>query len=144
MLSHFLKITIRTWCPCSSLCYGVIFADRRNVFVNLRIHIPERLLQLGGQTRTVLATNNFNHLKVYLYFSHPVLNSSAEILNSLNISQGSLLPISGNNVGNRRFGFLVSCFIVLNVLNFVGILRLCLRKNEDSSKPLDHIIVISD
>ncbi|KAL6281096.1 hypothetical protein ACE6H2_017977 [Prunus campanulata] len=82
--------------------------DRRNVFVNLRIHIPERLLQLNGETRTVQATNNYNNLKIYVYFSEPVLNSSAQILNSLNISQGSLLPCSGNNTGNRRFGFVVA------------------------------------
>ncbi|CAL9031034.1 unnamed protein product [Prunus brigantina] len=82
--------------------------DRRNVFVNLRIHIPERLLQLNGETRTVQATNNYNYLKIYVYFSEPVLNSSAQILNSLNISQGSLLPASGNNTGNRRFGFVVA------------------------------------
>lgn len=86
-------------------------ADRRNVFVNLRIHIPERLLQLNGETRTVQATNKYNNLKIYLYFSEPVLNSSAEILNSLNISQGSLLPDSRKNLGNRRFGFVVSWFI---------------------------------
>lgn len=86
-------------------------ADRRNEFVNLRIHIPERLLQLNGETRTVRATNNYNNLKIYLYFSEPVLNSSAEILNSLNISQGSLLPDRRENLRNRRFGFVVSWFI---------------------------------
>ena len=78
------------------------------MFVNLRLHIPERLIDLNGQTRTVLATNNYNHLKVYLYFSEPVLNSSAQILSTLAITQGLLAPISGESVGNRRFGFLVS------------------------------------
>ncbi|KAB5526555.1 hypothetical protein DKX38_020402 [Salix brachista] len=56
---------------------------RRSVFVDLRIHIPEKLLQLNEEIRTVLqATNNYDNLKFYLYFSEPVLNSSAEILNS--------------------------------------------------------------
>ncbi|KAK9926859.1 hypothetical protein M0R45_024068 [Rubus argutus] len=82
--------------------------DRRNVFVNLRVHIPETLLQLNGETRTVQATNNYNNLKVYLYFSEPVLNTSAQILKSLNISQGLLLPDSKKNYGNRRFGFAVA------------------------------------
>ncbi|KAL5544170.1 hypothetical protein UlMin_007954 [Ulmus minor] len=85
----------------------VVHVDRRKVFVNMRIRIPDSLVQLNGQTRTVLATNNFNHLKVYLYFSETVLNSTAEIQNSLNINQGSLLPTSGETLGNRRFGFLV-------------------------------------
>ncbi|XP_040989710.1 uncharacterized protein LOC121237166 isoform X2 [Juglans microcarpa x Juglans regia] len=82
--------------------------DRRSVFVNLRTGILERLLQLNGKTRLVQATNKYNKLRVYLYFSVPVLNSSAEIVNSLQTSQGTLLPISGKNLGNRRFGFLVA------------------------------------
>ncbi|XP_021615967.1 uncharacterized protein LOC110617477 isoform X3 [Manihot esculenta] len=81
--------------------------DRRSVFVDLRIHVPEKRLQLGHQTRTVLATNDYDKLKVYLYFSEPVRNSSTEILGSLNVSEGSLLPVSGENLGNRRFGFQV-------------------------------------
>ncbi|KAB1216635.1 hypothetical protein CJ030_MR4G007823 [Morella rubra] len=82
--------------------------DRRTVFVNLRTHIPERLLQLNRETRLVQATNKSNKLKAYLYFSEPVLNSSAEIQNSLHTSQGMLLPIDGKDLGNRRFGFLVT------------------------------------
>ncbi|KAI8529051.1 hypothetical protein RHMOL_Rhmol12G0195700 [Rhododendron molle] len=81
--------------------------DRSSVFVNLRTHVPEKLLQLNGETRTVQATNSYENLKVYLYFTHPVLNSSAEVLNSLHISQGSLLPINGNSLRSRRFGFMV-------------------------------------
>uniref|UniRef100_A0A5B7CA54 Bacterial Ig-like domain-containing protein n=1 Tax=Davidia involucrata TaxID=16924 RepID=A0A5B7CA54_DAVIN len=81
--------------------------DRRSVFVNLRTHVPQTLLQLNGETRTVQATNNYKNLKVYLYFSEPVLNTSAEILKSLHTSQGSFLPISGNSLRNRRFGFQV-------------------------------------
>ncbi|XP_031287788.1 uncharacterized protein LOC116146511 isoform X2 [Pistacia vera] len=82
--------------------------DRRSVFVNLRSHVPEKLLQLDSETRTVQATNNYDNLKVYFYFSEPVLNSSVEILNSINTSQGALLPITGANYGNRRFGFMVT------------------------------------
>ncbi|XP_020537408.1 uncharacterized protein LOC105640359 isoform X2 [Jatropha curcas] len=79
--------------------------DRKSVFVDLRIHIPEKLLQLDNQTRTVQATNDYDKLKAYLYFSEPILNSSADILDSINISEGALLPISGEKLGNRRFGF---------------------------------------
>ncbi|KAF5933104.1 hypothetical protein HYC85_029275 [Camellia sinensis] len=95
-------------------------SNRRSVFVNLRTHIPERLLQHNNETRTVQATNNHKNLKVYLYFSVPVLNSSAEILNSLHTSQGSLLPISGNRLRNRRFGFMVeeipsTCIVTISL-----------------------------
>ncbi|XP_031105543.1 uncharacterized protein LOC116010330 isoform X1 [Ipomoea triloba] len=83
----------------------VVHYDRRNVLVNLRTHIPERLLKINAKTRTVLATNNANKLKVYLYFTEPVVNSSTQILGSLNTSEGSLTPINGKSLGNRRFGF---------------------------------------
>ncbi|KAL7098476.1 hypothetical protein ACP275_09G019800 [Erythranthe tilingii] len=82
-----------------------IHFDRRSVFVNLRTHIPERLLEIKSETRTVLATNKNKNLKVYLYFTEPVTNSSSEILNSLNTNQGSLVPINGSSFGQRRFGY---------------------------------------
>ncbi|XP_061349296.1 uncharacterized protein LOC133294608 isoform X3 [Gastrolobium bilobum] len=85
-----------------------IHFDRRKVYVNLRTPVTEKLLQLGSETRTVQATNDYNKLKVYLYFSAPVLNSSSEIMNSLKISQGSLLPTSAESHGNRRFGFMIA------------------------------------
>ncbi|KAI6675372.1 hypothetical protein NL676_003278 [Syzygium grande] len=82
--------------------------DRRNVLVDLRTRIPEKMLQVNNQIRTVQATNNQNNLRVYLYFSEPVMNSSAEILESLNTSQGTLLPTNGKTLGNRKFGFTVA------------------------------------
>ncbi|PKI59122.1 hypothetical protein CRG98_020488 [Punica granatum] len=85
-----------------------VHIDRRSVFVNLRTHIPEQLLQLDNVIRTVQATNNYDNLKVYLYFSEPILNSSVEILGSLNTSQGLLHPINSNTLANRRFGFMVT------------------------------------
>ncbi|XP_061357015.1 uncharacterized protein LOC133301403, partial [Gastrolobium bilobum] len=81
---------------------------RRKVYVSLSTPIPEKLLQLDSENRSVQATNDYNKLQVYLYFSVPVLNSSTEIMNSLNISQGSLLPTSGESLGNRRFGFMIA------------------------------------
>ncbi|XP_054821268.1 uncharacterized protein LOC129320105 [Prosopis cineraria] len=82
--------------------------DRRWDYVNLRTRVPERLLQLNSETRTVLATNDYNKLKVFVYFSAPVLNSSTEIVKHLSINQGSLLPTSGKTHANRRFGFLIA------------------------------------
>ncbi|KAL2515681.1 hypothetical protein Fot_29652 [Forsythia ovata] len=83
----------------------LIHFDRRSVFANLRTHISERLLQIDSQTRTVLATNKNRNLKLYLYFTEPVVNSSTEIMNSIRTSQGSLVPISGSSLGERRFGY---------------------------------------
>uniref|UniRef100_A0A2P2M3G2 Bacterial Ig-like domain-containing protein n=1 Tax=Rhizophora mucronata TaxID=61149 RepID=A0A2P2M3G2_RHIMU len=93
--------------------------DRRNVSVDLRIHVPEKLLQLNSETRTVQATSNYGNLKVYLYFSEPVLNSSVEILNSLSTSHGALLPIHGQSLGNRRFGFQIANVPTIAVITVV-------------------------
>lgn len=84
-----------------------IHFDRRTVLVDIRTHIPERLLQIDSEMRTVLATNSTENMEVYLYFTEPISNSSTEILNSLSITQGLLTPISGNSLGERRFGFQV-------------------------------------
>jgi len=81
--------------------------DRRKVYVNIRTGVREELIQLNSETRTVQATNDIDRLKIYLYFSAPVLNSSTEILNCINISQGSLLPNNSKSLGDRRFGFMV-------------------------------------
>lgn len=83
------------------------FEDRRSVYVSMRTRIPGRLLQIDEGTRAVMATNKIKNLKVYLYFTEPVMNSSAEILNTINTSQGLLVPITGKNFGNRRFGYQV-------------------------------------
>ncbi|EPS71402.1 hypothetical protein M569_03352 [Genlisea aurea] len=82
-----------------------IHFDRRSVFVNLRIHVPEKKLEINGETRTALATNKNSDLRVYLYFTEPVINSSEEILKGLNVNQGSLVSIAGSSLGQRRFGY---------------------------------------
>ncbi|KAK9066471.1 hypothetical protein SSX86_013793 [Deinandra increscens subsp. villosa] len=81
--------------------------DRRNVDVDLRTHIRERLLQLDNNFRSVQVTNKYKNLKLYLYFTQPIVNTSTEVLKSLKVSQGSLVLATSNNdsLGNRRFGF---------------------------------------
>ncbi|CAK7328872.1 unnamed protein product [Dovyalis caffra] len=111
--------------------------DRRSVFVDLRIHIPEKLLQLNNEIRTVKATNNNDNLKFYLYFSEPILNSSTEILNSLNTSQGVLLSISGENLGNRKFGFQVAN------LSSIAIVTIGLLSNSITSRPGTSVSLIA-
>ncbi|CAN1149739.1 hypothetical protein LINPERPRIM_LOCUS18596 [Linum perenne] len=106
-----------------------IKTDRRSVFVNMRTHVPERLLQLQGETRTVEATNSHDNLKVYLYFSEPIVNSSAEVLGSLNISGGDLVSLPGDSLGSRRFGFKV-----VNV-SAMSIVTVALHSDSIISRP---------
>ena len=105
---------------CSLHALFINSTDRRSVFVNFTIHVPERLLQLNSETRLVQATNNCIKLRMCLTFPEPVLNSSAEILNSikvqilyaLQLSQGTLLrlAISKQHPGHRRFEYKVRRF----------------------------------
>nr|XP_043614618.1 uncharacterized protein LOC122586699 [Erigeron canadensis] len=85
----------------------IVHFDRRNVYVDLRTHIPEQLIQLDDSVRSVQATNRYKNLKLYLYFTEPIVNTSAEVLKSIEVSQGSLVLDTNNNdsLGNRRFGF---------------------------------------
>ncbi|MFS7971751.1 putative bacterial Ig-like domain 12 [Helianthus anomalus] len=85
----------------------LVHFDRRPVYVDLRTHIPEQLLQLDNNVRSVQVTNKHKNLKLYLYFSEPIVNTSTEVFNSLKVSQGSLVPATRNNesLGNRRYGF---------------------------------------
>ena len=105
---------------CSLHALFINSTDRRRMFVNLTTHVPERLLQLNGETRLVRATNNCIKQRVCLTFPEPVLNSSAEILNSLKVqilyalqlSQGTLLPlaVSKQHPRHRRFEYKVRWF----------------------------------
>ncbi|PKU69057.1 uncharacterized protein LOC110110061 isoform X2 [Dendrobium catenatum] len=81
--------------------------DRRPVFMNIRTRIPDKLLELDGNIRRVDATNNKRDLRIYLYFSEPILNSSVQVLNVLRASSGFLLPINGSTLGNRRLEYKV-------------------------------------
>ncbi|XP_064949360.1 uncharacterized protein LOC103997595 isoform X3 [Musa acuminata AAA Group] len=85
----------------------ILHFDRRSVFMNMTTHITQRLLQLNGEIRTAEATNTAKDLRIYLSFSEPVLNSSEEILGLLHASSGLLVPTNRNNLGNRRFGYIV-------------------------------------
>ncbi|KAJ0890355.1 hypothetical protein HanRHA438_Chr09g0422841 [Helianthus annuus] len=49
----------------------LVHFDRRPVYVDLRTHIPEQLLQLDNNVRSVQVTNKHKNLKLYLYFPNP-------------------------------------------------------------------------
>ncbi|KAH9614192.1 hypothetical protein KSS87_017901 [Heliosperma pusillum] len=85
----------------------IVHFDRRKVFVNLRTHVPEKLLKVNGDTRTVLATNSPETLKVFFYFTEPVQNTSTEVMKSIFINDGSLRPINASSFANRRFGYMI-------------------------------------
>ncbi|KAK7850146.1 hypothetical protein CFP56_001505 [Quercus suber] len=114
--------------------YFTLRFDRRPMVVNLTTHVSERQVVLGdvnGETRLVRATNNCVKLRICLTFLVPVLNSSAEILKSLEPKilyslpkrQGKLLPlnVSKDDPGHRRFEFMVDGCISGMAIVTVGI-----------------------
>lgn len=84
-----------------------MFSDRRNVSVDVKTRIAQRLIQINRVPRTVEATNDDRDLRVYVNFSVPVVNSSSEILHALRTTAGVLVPINRSSLGNRRFVFMV-------------------------------------
>ena len=103
---------------CSLHALFINSTDRRSI--NLTTHVPRKQLQLNGETILVRATNNYKKLRVCLTFPEPVLNTSeeiknslkAEILYSLQMSKGSLLPLVDTKKyeGPSRFEFKVRWF----------------------------------
>ena len=105
---------------CSLHALFINSTERRSMVVNLTTHVPERQLDVNGETRLVRATNNCVKLRICLTFRVPVLNSSAEILKSLEPEilyslpkrQGNVLPlnVSKEDPGHRRFEYMVRWF----------------------------------
>ncbi|KAL5581377.1 hypothetical protein UlMin_013819 [Ulmus minor] len=85
----------------------IIHYDRRPVTVDLWTSVTAYELAINGVPRTVLATNKMEELKIYLDFSIPIMNSTEQVMNSLLLNWGNLMPIDSRNQGNRRFAFKV-------------------------------------
>ncbi|OMO85370.1 hypothetical protein CCACVL1_10229 [Corchorus capsularis] len=89
----------------SNASTAVIHFDRRPVLVDLWSSVPSYELAINGVPRTVFATNRTENLEVYLDFSIPIINSTEQILNALDVNSGSLMPVHDRTHGNRRFVF---------------------------------------
>ncbi|XP_040968481.1 uncharacterized protein [Gossypium hirsutum] len=83
----------------------IIHFDRRPVLVDLWSSVPSYELEINGVPRTVFATNATEDLEVYVDFSIPVINSTEQILNALDVNVGSLIPVNQRTHGNSRFAF---------------------------------------
>ncbi|KAK8672455.1 hypothetical protein V6N13_110824 [Hibiscus sabdariffa] len=83
----------------------IIHFDRRPVLVDLWSSVPAYELSINGVPRTVFATNRMKDLEVYLDFNIPVINSTEQILNALDLNFGSLIPVNQRTHGNSRFAF---------------------------------------
>ncbi|XP_062173784.1 uncharacterized protein LOC133879273 [Alnus glutinosa] len=83
----------------------IIHFDRRPVQLDLWTSVPSYELVINGVPRTVLATNKLEDIKLFLDFSIPIINSTKQILKTLHVNSGNLIPIHGKLRANRRFVF---------------------------------------
>ncbi|KAK6920684.1 Glutaredoxin [Dillenia turbinata] len=90
--------------------------DRRDVAANLTTPLPTKIIQINVQSRTVLATNKYDDLKVWLYFSEPVLNTSEQILHALSTSEGQLLLTNEDTLGNQRFIYQIQILSPISIV----------------------------
>ncbi|XVF16198.1 hypothetical protein REPUB_Repub10bG0011300 [Reevesia pubescens] len=106
MADHFCKDQAGNNFTRSNASTIIIHFDRRPVLVDLWSSVPSYELAINGVPRTVFATNRMEDLEVYLDFSIPVINSTEQILNALDVNSGSLLPVNAERThGNSRFAF---------------------------------------
>ncbi|KAG0464201.1 hypothetical protein HPP92_020270 [Vanilla planifolia] len=118
--------------------------DRRQVFVNIRTKIPEKLLQFNGNLRRIEATNRKRNLRIYLQFSEPVLNSSVEMLRVLHVNAGVLLPSNGSTLGQRRFCFKVTGISSMNVITINFAASSILSRQETPVSAVDPVTFLYD
>ena len=119
LIDWLIVVVVNVFFTCS-----VHSTDRRSV--NFTTHVPRRQLQLNGETIVVRATNNYEKLRLCLTFPKPVNNTSeeikkflkAEVLYSLQKSQGSLLPLVDTKQyqGPSRFEYKVRWFSQSNFI----------------------------
>ncbi|KAA8548236.1 hypothetical protein F0562_004503 [Nyssa sinensis] len=83
----------------------IVHLDRRPVQVDLWMSVASYELGINGVPRTVIATNKDKDLEIFLDFSSPIINSTEQILNALNVNSGKLIPTHSRSHGNRRFVF---------------------------------------
>ncbi|KAK9995585.1 hypothetical protein SO802_020271 [Lithocarpus litseifolius] len=130
-----------------------VHLNRRSI--NLTTHVPRRQLKLNGETILVRATNNYKKLRVCLTFPEPVLNTSeeiknslkAEILYSLQMSEGSLLPLVDTKKyeGPSRFEFKVATYIFDTTVVIVSFdTNSIISRQGTSVSPVEPIAFICD
>ncbi|XP_052190857.1 uncharacterized protein LOC127800341 isoform X2 [Diospyros lotus] len=105
MADKFCTDQAGNWFARTNSSIFTVHLDRRPVEVDLWMPVPSYELVINGVSRTVIATNKMEDLKVFLDFSTPVLNSTEQILRVLHVNSGNFISSQNGNHGNRRFGF---------------------------------------
>ncbi|KAK6920681.1 hypothetical protein RJ641_014359 [Dillenia turbinata] len=120
--------------------------DRRHKAENLTTPSPAtaKLFQINGQSRTVLATNKYEDLKVWLYFSEPVLNSSAQILHTLSTSEGQLLPTNEDTLGNRRFIYQIQNLSAMSIVTVTMNPNSIISRQGTAVPPIEPMTIFYD
>ncbi|KAJ7525686.1 hypothetical protein O6H91_17G061800 [Diphasiastrum complanatum] len=122
----------------------VIHFDRRMIFANLSTSVPESEISINNQPRTLRATNRQDELFIFLDFSEPVINTTAEILSQFTMGIGALIPTTRKTHGNRRFSFQITNVSSLAVMTVTLQTKALLSRTGTGVSPVNPITFLFD
>ncbi|KAF4397482.1 hypothetical protein G4B88_027222 [Cannabis sativa] len=106
--------------------------------------VPSYELVLNGVPRTVLATNKKEDLKIFLDFRIPIVNTTDQIANALQVNMGNLVPIYSTNQANRRFAFHLNVTVSTVIIKVEFQSHLIISKTGTPVSPADLITFVYD
>ncbi|KAM6549579.1 hypothetical protein CsatB_021255 [Cannabis sativa] len=121
-----------------------IHFDRGPVLVDFWTAVPSYELVLNGVPRTVLATNKKEDLKIFLDFRIPIVNTTEQIGNALQVNMGNLVPIYSTNQANRRFAFHLNVTVSTVIIKVEFQSHLIISKTGTPVSPADLITFVYD
>ncbi|XP_030485093.2 uncharacterized protein LOC115701432 isoform X2 [Cannabis sativa] len=121
-----------------------IHFDRGPVLVDFWTAVPSYELVLNGVPRTVLATNKKEDLKIFLDFRIPIVNTTDQIANALQVNMGNLVPIYSTNQANRRFAFHLNVTVSTVIIKVEFQSHLIISKTGTPVSPADLITFVYD
>ncbi|KAH9791927.1 hypothetical protein KPL71_003931 [Citrus sinensis] len=122
----------------------VIRFDRRPVLVDLWVSIPAYELEFNGVSRTVLASNKLEDVKIFLDFSIPIMNSTEQILDIFRLNSGNLIAVHGRRRVNRRFVFKLKDIPQTEIITLALQASFLLGKTGTPVSPVPSLIFLYD
>ncbi|CAN0924685.1 hypothetical protein LINGRAHAP2_LOCUS34330 [Linum grandiflorum] len=122
----------------------MVHFDRRPVLVDLWMPVSSNVLVINGMTRTVLATNKTEDLKLFLDFSIPIKNSTEEVLSALDVKSASISPALGGHQGSRKFAFQLTNVSCTGIITVELTTSLIIGKTGTPTSPVSPLTILYD
>ncbi|KAM6573173.1 hypothetical protein CsatA_017253 [Cannabis sativa] len=141
---HKFLLNVTTWNGKRNSSAYSWFIDRGPVLVDFWTAVPSYELVLNGVPRTVLATNKKEDLKIFLDFRIPIVNTTDQIANALQVNMGNLVPIYSTNQANRRFAFHLNVTVSTVIIKVEFQSHLIISKTGTPVSPADLVTFVYD